>query len=82
MKAVLWGLFWIYSATILVLAARNFWRNLMAITQAPFKVRWLVFNYRYWALDRSIRRFLKASKVQGTVAEATPKARLKPPQDQ
>lgn len=75
-------IFWGYSALIIALALRTFWLNLMILTQAPFKVRWIFFMLRHWRMRILVRRFLKAVKARENSADsASCSTRLPPPLD-
>ena len=63
MRTVFWALFWIYSAAYLSFASYTFWKNLMILTQAPFKVKWVIFIFKKWSMSRSVRKFLQRAQA-------------------
>ena len=74
-------LFWFYASIMLVLSAMTFWKNIMAITQAPFKIKWIIFSFKSWFMERAVRRFLRMLPTANISGLGNRSARLTPPQD-
>lgn len=51
--AIGWGMFWIYATWMLFYAFRNLYRNIMHLTQLPFKLAWLRFLWNWHVRDRA-----------------------------